>query len=230
MSGLLELAYPPSCTACGEVLDGEAPFCDACRTDVHALPGEGCSVCSEPGRFPRGLCPRCTLRPPPFARAWAPFVHEGAIARAIHQFKYEDHPELAVPLGSLLASRAAEFLRAAQGELCAIPLHASRYRERRYDQAHLLAAALGRAAGRGTLERALLRVRATKRQVGLDESSREQNLAGAFVASGEVSGRALVLVDDVFTTGATARAAASALLEAGAAELRVLTLARAFTP
>jgi ComF family protein len=174
------------------------------------------------------MCPRCHLHPPPFTRAWAPFAHEGPVARAIHRFKYEDHPELAEPLAELLADEARSFLSRAPTLLVALPLHTRRFRERRYDQTQLLASALARATGRSAPGGLLTRVRETRRQVGLSEAERAGNVAEAFTATPSVGGQALLLIDDVFTTGATTRAAAEALLQAGAEHLEVLTLARAY--
>jgi ComF family protein len=227
---LTDLLFPPACVACGRVVDGPEYFCADCDERVERLPDAACVHCAEPGDFSEsgGRCPRCARRPPPFQRAFAPFVHEGAVARAIHQFKYEDHPELAPRLASLLAAEARGFLSTAPPVLCAIPLHRSRFLRRRYDQAHLLTRALAAKLGRAALD-GLERIRPTHRQVGLSEAERIANVAGAFRASPEVAGLDLLLVDDVFTTGATARAAAAAALAGGARSVEILTLARAYT-
>lgn len=230
--GLLDLLYPPACAGCGEVCGPDADaFCFACHATVEPLPLQGCARCSEPGRHPGRHCPRCTLHPPPFRRAHAPFVHGGALSRAVHRFKYEDHPELARPLGQLLARAASPWLEGRRDAwLCPLPLHAARFRARHYDQAWLLAAELSRVTRLPLARGALTRTRATERQVGRDEAAREANVHGAFRAtSNRVRDRRLILVDDVFTTGATARAAAHALREAGAAQVEVLTLARAWS-
>jgi ComF family protein len=154
-------------------------------------------------------------------------LHQGPIARAIHQFKYEDHPELAPILAAVLAREARDFIDTAPGILCAIPLHRSRLRSRKYDQAQLLVQQLAYQTGRSAGD-CLRRIRNTRRQVGLSEAQREQNVAGCFEAGGEWSGKSVLLLDDVFTTGATARAAASVLRAAGAVEIQVLAIARAF--
>lgn len=225
---LLEVFFPPACVGCGEVLPGRGFFCEACEALLDETPDAGCARCSEPGRFDGGLCPRCAARPPPFARAFAPYEHDGAVARAIHRFKYEDQPDLARPLAGLLALKARGFLeRAAGAAVCPIPLHAQRFRDRKYDQATLLAAELAKVTKRPLRDGWLERTRATRRQVGLPEDAREANVRGAFAARPEAKGQAVVLVDDVYTTGATAAEATRALLAAGAREVWVLTLARA---
>jgi ComF family protein len=228
MRGLLDILFPPACVACGRVLNAEAFFCGSCDPALERIATPRCRRCAEPGAFLDETCPRCASRPPPFEAAFAPFAHEGPVARAIHRFKYEDHPELARSLAALLARESGTFLASSPGDLCALPLHRTRLRKRRYDQAELLAGELARTLDRRRLQ-LLDRVRATQRQVGLSEAAREANVAGAFEADPSCAGRDLVLVDDVFTTGATARAAASALLGAGARSVRVLTLARAYT-
>jgi ComF family protein len=229
-AGLLDLLYPPACVACARVLPGaQGFFCERCDLALERTPPAHCGRCSEPGTFPAGSCPRCTRSPPAFARAWAPLAHAGPVARAVQRFKYEDHPELAPALARLLAEEAHAFLAAAPALLVPLPLHEARYRERRYDQAALLASELARATGRGLRLDVLRRTRATHRQVGLSEAARAENVEGAFEAGAPLSGEDVLLVDDVFTTGATARAAAAALRSGGAGRVEVLTLARAFS-
>jgi len=231
--GLLELTwsllFPETCLGCRALVSRDGDFCPDCALLLERLPAVGCRLCAEPGRFPSGTCHRCAAKPPPFLRAFAPFVHGGPLARAIHHFKYEDHPELSRPLGLLLARQAEGFLATAPSLVVPLPLHRGRFLSRRYDQAGLLAAALAQATGR-PLSLALCRTRPTARQVGLEEVARERNVCGAFTATCEVKGQEVLLVDDVLTTGATARAAAGALLEAGARRVEVLTLARAWNP
>ncbi|MBE2251433.1 MAG: ComF family protein [Myxococcus sp.] len=227
MEGLLELVYPPACVACDEVLPGAGFFCEACEALVLETPSPRCRSCSEPGAFPSARCPRCEHRPPPFTLAFAPLEHDGAVAKAIHRFKYEQRPDLARPLAALLATSARAFFRDVTAPLVPLPLHAGRFRERGYDQATLLAVELGQLLERPVRDAWLDRVRATARQVGLSEDARDENVRGAFVASPEVKGSAVVLIDDVYTTGSTAAEATRALRAAGATEVFVLTLARA---
>ena len=223
----LDAFFPPACVACDGVLPAPGFFCADCALLVTESDAAACPRCAEPGPFTAGACQRCLRRPPAFGRAWAPFAYEGSVSRAVHRFKYEDHPELARPLGALLARKAAAFLASAPGALVPLPLHAARYRERKYDQATLLTVAVAKACGRALRDDVLTRVKPTTRQVDLSDEQREANVSGAFEVSGKVEGAELVLLDDVLTTGATAREATKVLLAAGAKRVDVLVFARA---
>lgn len=225
---LLALAFPPACAACAALLEQEMPFCPSCTLATEPVPLPGCGRCAEPVERP-GSCPRCLRAPPPFRAAHAAFVHTGPLARAIHRYKYEGHSELALPLGRALASASSRWLRSIGREpvLVPVPLHHRRLLRRGYDQAALLTRALGRATGLPLRPGLLRRIRATRRQVGLTEAQRIENVHGAFATRGPLPAGPVVLVDDVFTTGATVRAASAALREAGVRWVYVLTLARA---
>jgi ComF family protein len=224
-AGALDLLFPARCAACDEA--GESPFCALCAQTLIPLPA-GCPLCGVPqdesllpALKPR-RCPHCRAHPPRFACATAPYLHGGALAEAIYRLKYGKREDLGPALGVLFEACAAP----KSDVLVPIPLHPRRLRQRGYDQALLLAAG---AAKRFRLPLAplLRRVRETGQQVGRDRTSRERGVRGAFAAAGEVLGARICLVDDVLTTGATASAAAGALLEAGAARVEVRTLARA---
>ncbi len=221
----LELVFPPRCAACDE--PGESPFCAVCAETLVPLTA-GCPVCSVPqdeallpALKPR-RCPHCRVQPPRFTFASAPYLHGGALAEAIHRMKYERREDLGPALGVLFEACPVP----KSDLLVPVPLHPRRLRERGYDQARLLADAAG---GRFGLPVAplLRRIRATGQQVGRDRTARERNVRGAFSPTGGVQGLRVCLIDDVLTTGATASAAAAALLDAGAARVEVRTLARA---
>ena len=155
--------------------------------------------------------------------------YEGAARQVIWALKYQGQRRLAEPLGGLLA-HAANRLAAHVALVLCVPLHATRRRERGYNQAELLARVCGRRLGLPVRPDLLERVRATPPQVGLSAADRRTNVAGAFAttarAPAALSGRSVLLVDDVSTTGATLTAAATPLLEAGASSVWGLTVAR----
>jgi ComF family protein len=223
--GVAATVLPDSCASCDDVLsESEVAFCATCSLSLLETPSVRCSRCSEPGRFEDNRCGRCASSPVDFDWAWAPYEHAGVMARAIHRFKYEDRPDLARPLGRLLARQ----LPTLDGVLVPVPLHVDRFRQRGYDQATLLGAALARRLSRPLDLKAVHRVKATLRQVGLSESERDANVRAAFAAQADtVAGQPVVLVDDVFTTGATARELARTLRQAGATSVSIVTLARA---
>jgi ComF family protein len=212
----VNLIFPPRCVGC----DAPCPaaFCVTCAISVDRI-GAACTRCGLPLPESQGPCLGCLQRPPPWATAHSVFLFGGALAEAIRRCKYADRPELARPLGRLLGP-AVQLVDV----VAPVPLHPRRLRARGFNQAALLALAAG-----GPVDvRALVRVRDTSPQAGLTAAERRRNLAGAFEARAErVRDRRVLVIDDVLTTGATLEAVTRALTDAGAAEVHVLTLARA---
>ena len=178
------------------------------------------------------------MAPPPFVRAVSYGVYQGRMREAIHAFKYDRLHPASAGLGRMLAEAMAQLAAEAPAEMLVIPvpLHPSKYAQRGFNQSRsLAAAALGclrksHPQWRLTLASStLLRQRATESQAGLTPRQRRQNVRGAFVVSdpARVTAQHVIVVDDILTTGATARAAAQALVQAGAASVWVATLARA---
>ena len=176
--------------------------------------------------------------PPPFTRAVSYGTYQGRLRDAIHALKYDKVNPVARGLGRMLAHAIAQLDGEAPAEMLVVPvpLHRSKYAQRGFNQARLLAREalrfLGKShpASRLTLAPGtLMRLRMTESQAGLTPRQRRENVRGAFSVSdtAAVAGRNILLIDDIMTTGATARAAAQALLRAGADSVWVATLARA---
>jgi ComF family protein len=237
---VLDALYPELCPLCRAPSLPDAPSggCSAHAFELGGeLPGRRCVRCAAEisVALPRGEpCARCRLAPPAYERllALADYRADAALREWILRLKHGGRPELAHALGGWLGEHLARTLgprRVQNVGLVPVPLHPLRRLERGYDQAELLArgAVLGSGA---TLFRCLRRRRWTPTQGALDAPTRARNVQGAFeVVSGryELGGRALWLVDDVLTSGATADACAAALLAEGAASVSVLCLARA---
>ncbi len=204
---------------------------------AHALAPSGCAACDAPVRWRAILCASCAravVRARGGTDAAAPIafgLFGGALALAIRRFKFADRPDLARPLGDLVR-RAARDAAVVADVIVPVPLHPRRLAERGYNQAALLASAVARELGVPVVPLALARVRNTAQQARLDRQARLVNVERAFRArdAPAVAGRRVLLVDDVATTGATLDACAEALLEAGAASVQRLVVARAEGP
>lgn len=231
-TALLDLAYPPVCLACSAPVAVADTLCPSCFTHLRPITAPLCPVLGLPFAVslgPEAISAQAMADPPPFARARAAVVY-GAVAKAIvSKLKYGDRPELARFCARLMAGVGYELWRDAP-VLVPVPLHRARLRERRYNQSAELARALGRLTGLPVETNLVQRVRRTRQQVGLSGTGRERNVAGAFAVHAEaalrLTGRRVILVDDVYTTGATTKAVTRALRKAGIETIDVVTFAR----
>ncbi len=207
---LLELVLPPRCGGCGRI--GQW-FCEDCRHAARLLEEPLCPRCGMELEF-RGASCGCRRRLRSISRIRAAAAYEGPVERAVHRLKYEGRRPLARPLAGLICDRiAVEGLGAVL--LVAVPLHARRREERGFNQSDLIAAEIRRRLRLPAPAGELVKVRDTPPQVGLDRLDRQENVRAAFSWSGDaLGGRAIAVVDDVTTTGATLEACAAALRKA----------------
>jgi len=211
---------------------------------MNLLAGPMCARCGDSldrpsvGPSAAPVCRVCRLAPPPFVRAVAYGLYQGRMKEAIHAFKYGRLHPAARELGRMLAKAIGRMSAEAPRDMLVVPvpLHRSKLAQRGFNQARSLAQhALGELAKSDPAWKltlagsSLMRLRETQSQAGLSPRERRLNLRGAFAVSdpGAVADQHILLIDDILTTGATARAAAQALLKAGAASVWVATLARA---
>jgi ComF family protein len=225
-------ALPPRCPGCGVIVATDHSFCLSCWQALDFLGGPACAVCAEPlvlARHDETRCAACLAAPPPFDRLRAAVAY-GPIARALAlKLKYARRPGLAVTMAGPMRRAAATAL-AADALVVPVPLHRRRLWARGYNQAALLARAVARRSEAEPALDLLVRRRATVSLRGLGPRARERTVSGAFAvrpgAAERLRGRPVVLVDDVYTTGATVRACARALRRAGAGPITVLCWAR----
>jgi ComF family protein len=232
--GALDLLYPRVCLLCLKGLSGTDRhyLCDPCESALPRFGPEACPKCGQglgPGAIVESRCLDCWGRSLAFEGAVAFGPYQDALRDLILRFKLGGERVLARDLGRLLAGRAAADARTGDADaIVPVPLHPQTERHRGYNQAALLAEALGRRLGKPVLLRTLAKVRATEPQATLEAARRSANVEGAYGVRrpDRVSGRRLILVDDVMTTGSTADEAARALRQAGAKGVFVAVVAR----
>lgn len=226
---VLAVVFPQACPACHQPLDRptRGPLCGTCWLALPRHPRPACA-CGGPSS-PRGACARCRRGLQAFAAGASLGPYEGPLRIAIHELKYGGQRRVAARLAeAALREDSVRSLLAPGAVLVPVPLHPRRRRERGFNQSELLAREIARRTGAQVAPAALVRRADTAPQTGLSAAERRANVKGAFAVRqrARVAGRPVVLIDDVFTTGATARACAHALREAGAADVRLLTIAR----
>jgi ComF family protein len=225
------VALPQLCAACREPVEG-AGLCAKCWSRLSFIAPPYCERLGIPFAFEAGsglVSIEAIANPPAYGRARAAVRYDEIARTLVHALKYGDRLDLAPIMGRWMAN-AGRPLLAETDALVPVPLHWRRQWARRFNQSALLAEIIAKASSRTVVHGALKRVRATPQQVGLDKSARAQNMQGAFRVTAEgkaaVTGRKLVLVDDVLTSGATIDACARTLLRGGATSVDVLVFAR----
>lgn len=207
-------------------------FCDACRANITDIASPICSKCGIPFVSREGddhTCSECLVEKKYFRKARAFGVYDGSLMEAIHLLKYKGKIALARPLSACVMKTFLQFWNTSDIDLLvSVPLHLKRLRERGFNQAHLLITRWADSRQIPSDGVALSRTRWTSPQTGLSREERHRSVKGAFsvLHPDRISGRRILLVDDVYTTGATANECARVLMSAGAEFVDVLTLAR----
>lgn len=222
---LLSLIVPPLCAACREPELSGAALCRECRARLVVLREPRCKRCGAPAASAALTCRECRQRSLAFDRAWAPFAYEGIARKTVSALKSQG----AVVVSRLMAAEVASLAPPGllRGTLVPVPAHRRRRRRNGFNQAAAIASALARETGLATAD-VLERIGPIAPQVGLERRARLSNAQGSVrLRTGSVPPERAILVDDVYTTGATLDACARPLRVAGAAEVVALTFARA---
>ncbi len=227
-----DILFPPGCPGCRRRVAQPGTLCASCWPQVRVLERPWCPVMGTPFSHEMGedfLSAEAIANPPPFARARSAVVYSGVARQMAQRLKYNDDTGLAPWMARWMLRAGGELIADAE-VIVPVPLHWRRFLSRRYNQSAELARSVARLSGKAFEPLAVSRVKGTRKQVGLGVAQREDNVRGAFKVLPDneilVRGRRVLVIDDVYTTGATVSAVARALLRGGATAADVLTFAR----
>lgn len=225
LSALLSGLYPSTCPVCQKPSDNPlyAPVCKDCWNSIQKYTGPACSICAAPLVSEYSItCSECLLHKPDFSSVENFGIYSESLREAIHILKFSGFKRLAKPLGRFLSE-----LRMPEADgIVPVPLTKKSLRQRGFNQTLLLARVLSKACGVPVHMDTLCKRKETLPQIGLGAKDRITNIKNAFEVNGDIKGLRLILLDDVMTTGATARECSRTLIKAGAKEVVVVTLAR----
>lgn len=229
MTAFFNILVPPVCPLCRSTA-GDGLLCEGCASAFRSelIEGPRCVICGAPfGGGRDHTCGMCLKKAPPFERAMSLFYYRGAVAEAVRHFKYRGRRALGRALGRLLADGASCY-DVKFDAVVPVPMHPSRVRKRGFNQTLLLSRHVARVLSIKVDYMNLSRKAGIRPQVELEPGQRKRNVAGAFFLrhGTALKGRRLLVVDDVYTTGATVTECAKVLRKNGA-RVWVLTLARA---
>jgi ComF family protein len=227
----LQIVLPSWCVVCDRALpwrDREASCCGDCWRSLPRLSGSRCRSCALP--LPAGddtVCIACSADPLPvgWCDAWGEYT--AGLERLLHAFKFERHDFLDVSLGALVHEALLARADVTFDAIVPVPMHRSRERRRGYNQAELLGRALSKRTGIACEARLLTKRQENDTQSLLPRAARRENVRKSFQASPDVSGKSILLVDDICTTGETFRACAREVLRADAKRVCAISVAKA---
>ena len=223
----VNFALPKRCAGCGHISGADGNFCTRCWSQLDILPDDGCQLCNQPVALAGSICGPCLDVPP---------KHDGVLAAVDYcdtardlalKLKYGRKPGVADVMAALMVRHARKHPHAV---LVPIPLHRWRIWQRGFNQSLLIARSVARLTGQEVLASPILRTKRTSPLGGLSRTARGREVRGAFTMDpaqlGAIKGRHVLLVDDVYTTGATTNACAGVLKRAGAQKVHILCWAR----
>ena len=219
------LCFPLTCCSCGEFIDTEG-LCANCWKKIKWISDPKCKICGLPFEIEvDGICPSCLREKPYFDKAISVFEYNDASKKIVLQFKNFDATYMSKILASWMYRAAqAEFIKAEA--IIPVPIHFWKRLKRKYNQSELLAQELSEMSKVSYKPNVLKKVKRTHSQEGLNKKQRLTNLSGSFGMKENLYEKHIILVDDVFTTGATANECAKILKKHGAQYVTVLTIAR----
>ena len=231
-ASMRNVLLPPTCLGCHEITERQGSLCPKCWNRVRFIERPFCEALGTPFSIDHGdgaLSGDALADPPPFRRLRAVAAYSDVSRKLVQSLKYNDRTDLSPWMAAWMKRAGNELLDDAD-VIIPVPLHPARYLTRRFNQSAELARQLAAQSGVPFDPAILLRTRRTRQQVGLGVNERQDNVRGAFgVPDGmrvRVAGKSVLLIDDVYTTGATVKAATKVLKKAGVAAVDVLVFAR----
>lgn len=225
ISQLINTLYPSRCPLCEGTSNRfiYSPICKVCWSYIRRYTGPSCRICALPFSSElSSICAQCFKQLPPFSKVINFGIYEGALAEAIHQLKFHGVRRISKPLAILISNMSLPEIDG----IVPVPLHIKSLRERGFNQSLLIARNIAHILRIPLFMDTLIKKKETHPQIGLSARERVSNIRNAFSVRGGVTGLRILLFDDVMTTGATVRECTRELLNAGAREVIVLTLAR----
>lgn len=224
----LDILYPRHCPVCHDIpAPGIRKICVGCREKLKPITGPRCFKCSKPLKDPeQEYCRDCSRRTHLFEQGIGIFPYSTILQESLYKLKYGKRQEYGIFYGELAAFYAEDQIRCWKIDgIIPIPLHRKRLEKRGYNQAEIIAESVGKKMDLPVKKKLLMRKTNTKPQKDLNPGERQKNIKGAFAVNGELNGENFLLIDDIYTTGATLDEAAGTLQKAGAGKVYFLVIA-----
>lgn len=225
LGNLLNLLFPSKCPVCGNRSDNHLynPFCTKCWRGIERYSGPACSICGIPTVSSLTItCESCLKTKPPFSKVLYYGIYDGALKEAIHLLKFNGVKRLSKPLGLLLPELPIPEVNG----IIPVPMHYKNLKQREFNQTAAISRHLSKELKIPLMLHVLKKIKETPPQTDVTGKERLKNIKNVFRTCGEINGLDLLLIDDVITTGATARECSKALIKAGAKSVTVVALAR----
>lgn len=229
LSSILSFLFPNPCVVCFKPAGKNRYVCASCKNEIHYIGTDSvCKTCLTPLPSGSTMCAKCMLKRPKYDQLVACAVYKGALRQALHRYKFSGRADLHTSFSLMIWERLSLLGRTDFDVVIPIPLSQKRFKERGYNQAGLIAKDLAKRFGIPVYSDALVKNKHTARQSELRMDERSKNVRGAFFLNRPetIRNKRVLLVDDIFTTGATVREASNVLSQA-AENVTVCTVAKA---